>query len=251
MHPARACPGRRDSRRPPGVDARHRQERRVPVAVDRVELTPTPAESAIATDHSYGVAGSPVLPITRIGGAPSASPMIRGSIGSGPPIQPVDARRKSSNHCVLDAISSDSTRTASVGWPDGVVGAVDREPCVLAVVVAAVAPGDPDSCRRGPAAASQSLSTDASYIPCASTGHSCVVYSAAITASCSSPGVTTRSGSSVGMLPCSAIDDDERRVHLERRADRRKVAVGVGVARFGELLERPVEARCPVRHRVR
>ena len=36
---------------------------------------------------------------------------------------------------------------------------------------------------------------------------------------------------------------NERRVHLERRADRRKVAVGVGITRLCELLERPVETR--------
>src|ERR1700676_4711331 len=56
----------------------------------RVTSTPTlgPSERARPSDHTYGVVGSPVPPMTRIGGAPRAGEATTGARAGGQEEQP-------------------------------------------------------------------------------------------------------------------------------------------------------------------
>ncbi len=168
--------------------------------------------------------------------------MIRGSIGSGPPIQPVDARRKSSNHSCArcDLLGLDSNDLGR--WPGGVVGTVDREPCSLAVVVTAV-------CLTTQIAVDEDLQQRRIVVDRGVVHPLCEHRPQLRGVQRGDHGELqfTRGHDAIGFVrrdaPLLGDRRNERRVHLERRADRRKVAVGVGITRLRELLERPVETR--------
>ncbi len=206
-----------------------------------VNRTADDNDSASATDQSYGVAGSPVFPITRIGAAPSAGPNTNGSIAVGDAeaaragAQEVVEPHRSGGRLLRPGALRVGIRTFRV------VGTVDEQVRLELVGVGAV------GLASGLVVAEhlQQRAVLVGFGDVQRLGEE-------------RPGVLAveRSGDAelqlarrehpVGVVGGEAAEFgdllDERCVHLERRADLAQHAVLVGIAGGGEVLQRAVEA---------